>query len=278
MSLLFDCFIFWKELDLLELRLHELGSVVDYFIVVQATYTFAGQPKPLHFANNRDRFAQFEDKLVHVVVDDLLSQPDPWSREYYQRNYLLRPLLHCEPDDTIIISDVDEIPAADLVAEHATFPGITTFIPRPSDYFLNCRGSIAYSGPALSPTVSSNKALCPSACASPNPFPNLPQQLLHGGGWHFSFLGSAKDIQQKVAAYAHQEYNRPPYTDMRHILACMEAGNPFGRTDHVQFRFVPIDETFPWDVRENPDRFAPYIYEPEEPDALVSAVESGIVR
>ena len=47
-SLVYACFVFWKELDLLELRLHELDAVVDYFVLVEATHTFSGQPKPLH--------------------------------------------------------------------------------------------------------------------------------------------------------------------------------------------------------------------------------------
>jgi len=165
----YDCFIFWKELDLLDLRLHELADVVDYFVLAEATHTFSGQPKPLHFAEHRERFAAFEEKIIHVVVDDLLSQPDPWTREYHQRNSLLRPLLHCEPDDVIIISDADEIPRADLVAQHAGYPGITTFIPWLSYYFLNCRGSIAYSGPRMVPYRLFQQGL-------------LPQHLRHEGG------------------------------------------------------------------------------------------------
>lgn len=261
--MVYDCFIFWRELELLELRLHELAEVVDHFVLVEATHTFSGQPKPLWFAEHRQRFAQFEEKLVHVVADDLLSRPGPWEREYYQRNYLLRPLLHCEPEDVILISDADEIPSAELVAQHAGYPGITTFIPRLSYYFLNCRASIAYSGTRMAPYRLFQQGLLPQHLRQSEAIQGIPQQLLHGGGWHFSFLGSAKDIRDKVTAYAHQEYNAPPYTDLRHILACMEEGEDlFGRHDHVRFQFVPIDDTFPRYVREHRERLAPFIYEP----------------
>lgn len=51
----YDCFIFWKELDLLDLRLHELADAVDYFVLAEATHTFSGHPKPLHFAQHRGK-------------------------------------------------------------------------------------------------------------------------------------------------------------------------------------------------------------------------------
>ena len=66
-----DCFIFFNELDALELRLEELDPVVDRFVLVEARTTFTGQAKPLVFAEHRGRFAKFLPKLVHVVVDEL---------------------------------------------------------------------------------------------------------------------------------------------------------------------------------------------------------------
>ena len=40
-------FSFFNELDLLELRLHELNKVVDYFVLVEATLTHSGWNKPI---------------------------------------------------------------------------------------------------------------------------------------------------------------------------------------------------------------------------------------
>ena len=84
--MVYDCFTFFNELELLELRLHELAGVVDKFVLVEATRTFTNKPKPLYFQENRARFAAFENKLVHVVVADLPDSSDAWVVERFQRN------------------------------------------------------------------------------------------------------------------------------------------------------------------------------------------------
>lgn len=78
-----DGFIFFNELDLLEIRLHELDEVVDAFILVESKVTFTGRSKELFFQGNRDRYARFLSKIRHVVVEDMPSGPDPWAREIH---------------------------------------------------------------------------------------------------------------------------------------------------------------------------------------------------
>jgi len=66
---IFDCFAFFNELDLLEIRLNELDPVVDKFILVESTRTFQKQFKPLYFNENKERFKKFLPKIEHVIVD-----------------------------------------------------------------------------------------------------------------------------------------------------------------------------------------------------------------
>jgi hypothetical protein len=110
-----DCFTFFNELDVLELRLSLLDTVVDRFVLCEAPVTFRGDPKPLYYAQNRDRFARWKDRIVHLVYD---AAPDanPWQNEWRQRAHLTSALAQAEPDDLILIGDVDEIPAPELVA------------------------------------------------------------------------------------------------------------------------------------------------------------------
>ena len=68
--MIYDCFIFFNELELLELRLNELAGVVDKFVLVEATRTFTNEPKPLFFQENRARFREFDSRIIHVVVAD----------------------------------------------------------------------------------------------------------------------------------------------------------------------------------------------------------------
>ena len=68
--MIFDCFSFFNELDILEIRLNVLAPVVDKFVLVEAVRRHSGEPKELYFEKNKQRFAPFLDKIIHVVVDD----------------------------------------------------------------------------------------------------------------------------------------------------------------------------------------------------------------
>jgi len=125
--MIYDCFTFYNELDLLHVRLHELYDVVDCFVLVEANQTFQGNPKRLYFQEEKKAFAQYADKIVHVVVDfpasDLTAQLSTparngnWARQYYQRDQIARGLTQALPDDLIIVSDIDEIISAQKLRE-----------------------------------------------------------------------------------------------------------------------------------------------------------------
>jgi beta-1,4-mannosyl-glycoprotein beta-1,4-N-acetylglucosaminyltransferase len=125
--MLYDCFTFYNELDLLEARLHELYDVVDRFVLVEADQTFKGKPKPLYFRDNAATFAKYADKITHVVIEfpagdlgaGLTTRPSnaSWARQYYQRDQIGRGLTSATPDDLIIVSDVDELISAPKLRE-----------------------------------------------------------------------------------------------------------------------------------------------------------------
>ncbi|KAI1796924.1 glycosyltransferase family 17 protein [Ganoderma leucocontextum] len=120
-----DAVLFSSELDLLEIRLHELAPVVSKFFVVEADRTFTGIPKNLTFAAHADRFAPFADKLVHSVFRARTLAPDesPFVNEGNQRRHmdaLLREQMDkdrakAKAPPLVVFSDVDEIPSAHTV-------------------------------------------------------------------------------------------------------------------------------------------------------------------
>jgi len=105
--MIYDCFMFFNELDLLEVRLNELNDVVDKFIISECTRTFSNQPKELIFQKNIDRFKDFLHKIEYMVIDekDLPYFDAAWTYENYQRDIMARALANCSPEDIIIISD-----------------------------------------------------------------------------------------------------------------------------------------------------------------------------
>ena len=106
-----DMFLFADEFSLLSIKLEEMYDWVDHFVIVEAPVTFRGDPKPLHFAENKRRFARFADKIVHVVVDTIPEGlADAWGRQYYQRDCGLRAVAElCGGDDIVLVSDADEV-------------------------------------------------------------------------------------------------------------------------------------------------------------------------
>ena len=106
--IIYDCFTFYNEFDLLELRLRELSNLVDQFVIVEATRTFQNQPKPLYFTEdiNNPRWDPYQNKLIVVQVDDMPAEADAWARERRQRNAILTGVASARPDDIVMIGEV----------------------------------------------------------------------------------------------------------------------------------------------------------------------------
>lgn len=105
-----DCFTFFNELTVLDIRLNTLYDVVDKFVLIEATRTHTNKEKPLFFQQNKERYAKFLDKIIHVVVD-AYPEYSYWSFEHNQRDQLVGVLrqLNLKESDTIFVSDCDEI-------------------------------------------------------------------------------------------------------------------------------------------------------------------------
>ena len=67
---IYDCFPFFNELDLLEIRLNYLDPYVDHFVLCESNVTFSGISKKYFYLENKNLFEKFEHKIIHVAVDD----------------------------------------------------------------------------------------------------------------------------------------------------------------------------------------------------------------
>src|SRR4029077_14566537 len=113
---IWDCFMFGGELDLLEHRLIELADVVDYFVLCESARTHSGREKPLYYLDNRERFARWENQIVHVVADLPEHATDAWRHEELQRRSIRDVLRErVSPDDAIVMGDLDEFIDADVL-------------------------------------------------------------------------------------------------------------------------------------------------------------------
>ena len=105
---IYDCFSYWDEDLLLDLRLNILDKYVDYFVIVERNKTWQNNSKKLQF--NIEKFKNFKDKIIYVPVEDMPGGDNPYRRENFQRNCILRGLKNAKDEDIILISDLDEIP------------------------------------------------------------------------------------------------------------------------------------------------------------------------
>jgi len=265
---LWDCFPFNAELDLLELRLHELDSVVDRFVLVEADRTFTGVAKPLHFAANAGRFAAFRDRIVHIVVTDMPCGPDPWVRESFQRNAIVRGLDGLGDGDIVLISDVDEIPRRDAVAEVRRGRHAVTGLRMPLFYFrfnflnvaravhtarlIAIRGRGFRSAQEARELRAGFENLYRRCCKLLTAPPAIPH-----AGWHFSYLGDESFVANKLRAYAHAaDPDHAGVLDRLDIEGMIDDRRDlFG---HAGFRWevVRVDDYFPPYVLANRQRFA----------------------
>ena len=281
--MVYDCFGFYNELDLLEIRLNVLKDVVDKFVLVEATKTHTGKPKPLYFNENKERFAAFEDKIIHVVVDDF---PDPpidyterqasWMRENFQRNAIVRGLAGARDDDLIMVSDADEIPSPEAVRVAAGKRGVIVCEQLLCNYYLNF---VSYTTPIWLGT----KIVRYGAFIDPKTYVKMgkltyvdehvnagasatrlryvePDSRIHKAGWHFSYLGDAKSIVSKIGAIA-VEYRNENNTREEWVTNVIAQGLDVcgcGR----RFFAMPLGARFPKWLRDNREKFIDLIVEP----------------
>lgn len=193
-----DCFQFFDELDLLEIRLNSMAPYVERFVLCECPVTHSGNPKHLYFEENKDRFKDFN--ITHLIVDDYerLLGCSPWKMENYQRDYLINGIKDVDPDEIILISDLDEIPNMEIYNdsdEGVFIQKVYYYALNIYSYRKNWKGTVAVKRKNIS-TVNNIRF-------SRSSFDRIPGF----GGWHFSTLGSADKVIHKIESFAHQELN-----------------------------------------------------------------------
>jgi beta-1,4-mannosyl-glycoprotein beta-1,4-N-acetylglucosaminyltransferase len=217
--MIYDCFTFYNELDLLELRLKTLDDVVDRFVLVESTRTHTNKTKPLYFNESKSRFAHYSHKIEHIIVDDNPEGPDPWVREQFQRDAVIRGLKSLNPNDLVLLSDLDEIWNPDSLPQirAATTGGRVAVCEQHNCYYFINTSNGYWHGTRAIQILESLKI----------PLKQLRYSsgiIIHDGGWHISFTGGPEAISKKLQAYAHQEYNTAGYANLDRVAAAISTG------------------------------------------------------
>ncbi|MGN1313731.1 MAG: glycosyl transferase GT17 family protein [Lachnospiraceae bacterium] len=281
--MIYDCFQFFNELDILYLRMKIMDPIVDRFVVSEATTTFSSLPKPLYFQENREMFKEFEEKIIHVVVEDT-PPGDTHVRDTFQKNAVGRGLKDCKDEDIIIFSDLDEIPNPEKIKE--ILPDfqddkIYHFAQRLFYCYLNMEEVsgklLSYAGEFAG--VEKRQWIGSKMCR----YKLLKEQSLElgdlrfperkecgirvaDGGWHFGYMGGKgesdirKRVRDKVVSAAHQEYNsKEVLNDAADKIK--DGKDIFGRD--ARFVLRTIDETYPEYIRTHQKELSHLIMQQE---------------
>ena len=239
---IFDCFMYFDEDVVLDLRLNTLNEYVDYFVIVESCFTHKGDKRKLKF--NHEKFAEFKDKIIYLVYDhepnnikivhDNESEEEKSIkyilnaayRENGQRNFIATGLNNAEKEDLILISDVDEIPNLENLDLKNVKEKLLLFKQDMFYYKFNLRmPNLIWSG---------TKACRKKNLLTPQWLRNIKDRkysflridilfsktkyndikFVDNGGWHFSNIKNAAGIEHKLKSYLHhREFDQNPMSE-----------------------------------------------------------------
>ena len=237
---LFDCFMYNNEDLLLELRLQTLSKFVHKFIIVESRFDHQGNKKKLNF--NIKNFLTFRDKIEYIILNNFPKNLSNWERENHNRNHIVEGLSTAKLDDYIMISDLDEIPKINnlKIFEKKKY---TAFKQKMFYYRFNLHNisepdwigsKVCKKKYLISPQWLRNQK------AKKYPFWRIDKikwNIIEDGGWHFSFVMSDNSIKRKIESYAHGEFNKKNYKNIKNIKKNISAKKDlFDRP----FKFIKI--------------------------------------
>lgn len=236
---IFDCFMYFDEDLVLDLRLNILNKYVDFFVIVESKFTHKGDKRELKF--NPNKFEKFKNKIIYLVYNqepskiDLISSSDSENektnkyimnavfRENGQRNFIINGLNDAREEDIILVSDVDEIPNLSNLNFNEKTSKIVLFKQDMLYYKFNLKlPNLKWIG---------TKACRKKDFESPQWLRNIKDrkypfyrvdtffskkkyincEFIDNGGWHFTNLKTAKQIKHKLQSYLHHtEFDKNP--------------------------------------------------------------------
>ena len=238
---IFDCFMYFDEEIVLDVRLNTLDKFVDYFVIVESKFTHKGDKRKLNF--NHEKFSKFKDKIIYLIYEETSDKIETVDnkdgeainsgkyilnaalRENGQRNYIQNGLEEADDNDIVLISDVDEIPNLSKINFNQFNQKIILFKQDMFYYKFNlCIPNLRWTG---------TKACKKKDLVNPQWIRNIKDRkypffrldtyfsdtkyinikIIENGGWHFSNIKNAEQIKYKLMSYLHhREFDLKPLT------------------------------------------------------------------
>ena len=280
---IFDCFMYFDEEIVLDTRLNCLNPYVDYFVIIESCFTHSGDRRELNF--DIKKYKKFKDKIIYKVYDQIpnkiekVFENDDESkksikyimnalyRENSQRNFISEGIKEANNEDLILVSDVDEIPNLSNIDFKTVSQKIILFKQNMFYYKFNLKlPNLKWTG---------TKACQKKYLINPQWLRNIKDRkfpfyridtffsqnkytsvkIIEDGGWHFTNIKTAEEIQKKLKSYLHhREFDEKPLSinEIQNIINNKRAiynlgvdkrGNKFGSGDKLEkFEFEKLPE------------------------------------
>lgn len=247
------------ELEWLEIRMGQMTSQVDYFVIIESTKTFTDEDKPLYVRDNWDRYAKYHHKMILHTLDTTNADfSDAWSRERFSRNAMYDQVIpkltgdqEAYQGDVILVSDVDEIPRPDALKalRNCEFP--TTVTLHTKMYYYSFQWLKRGDWPHPQATFYNREKTV------------LPQDLrtsnggnLYNAGWHCSYcFSTVEEMATKINSFSHAELNREEFKDPDKIVGRVRGGRDMFDRENEHFDRVEDNPDVPKFLVENPEKF-----------------------
>ena len=268
--MIYDCFSYLDEDLLLDLRLNILNDFVDFFVIVEGNKTWQNNSKKLKFDINK--YSKFKNKIKYIKVEYLPEGEDPYKRENYQRNSILKGLSNADDEDIIMISDLDEIPNPKVLTNFKKEMKYAAFKQKHFYYKFNLQSNNY-------PYWYGTRICIKKFLKSPQwlrdlkfkkrPFWRIDKLRLNNiideGGWHFCNLKKPDLLLYKYQNLC--ETNDPinfkekidkKFLDINEISKRIELGHDIiGRKDN--FSKIELDNSFPNYLLDNREKYHEWI-------------------
>jgi len=263
---IYDCFQYFNEDHILDLRLNVLNEYVDYFVISESTKTHQGESKKQNF--DIKNFSKFKKKIIFITAD--YKEKVNFDKhtggespiEQHQRNSLIEGIKDASPEDLIILSDSDEIPdlaKLPLIKKNKKF---IVFSQKMFMYKLNLQNLNESNW--MGSRITKKKNIKTMQKLRDLKFKHYPlwridkyyQQVINGG-WHFSYLQTPEQILNKIKSFSHGEYNNENISEKYIQEKILRNEDVFGRG--FKFKKIPIDSTYPKYIFQNKEIFSSWI-------------------
>ena len=264
---IYDCFTFFDENEILEIRLNELNKYVDYFVIVEAGQNHRGIKKNKNI--NEDIINKFKSKVRYYYIDSFDKNLSPWQRENFQRNYINIGLHDAKKDDVVIVSDADEIPNL----KNFNFESVNNFVFAFQQIHTMYKFNLIRERDWIGSKLCSYKKL-----KSPQWLRNLKTHKkynrlridkyfsstyefnfknINEGGWHFGWIKKSNEIVKKLESFAHAEYDKDSIKNNDFIERCILNEINFLNTNQKLIKDKDIN--LPSFITENKNKFIDFL-------------------